>query len=157
MKTKFIFPIIATGMLICVFFILMFTVPRIMELNGRRQVSEMTPEKAQKLFQDAGGIEEINREAKMLLEKFGTNEDPYLDDETLTNAPAIYSLHTNLVYYSGSRYMAPVLFVSGKYIEIKYGNHWSLKHFYIFDSATPGAVDLATNEFQVTSNIFADK
>ncbi|HTB84415.1 MAG TPA: hypothetical protein VK742_12235 [Candidatus Sulfotelmatobacter sp.] len=172
MKTKFIFPIIATGMLICVFFILVFTVPRIMELNGRRQVSEMTPEKAQKLFRAAGGVEEINREAKALLYKFGTTDWKILYDQDMTDAPAIYSLYTNLEGYSGESYSGTSVSIvreGGKYIEIKYGNHWSMKFFYILDPTNLGTVDLTnlgtivpaanldTNDFEVTSNIFATK
>jgi hypothetical protein len=130
----------------------------------KRSVPEMTPEKAQKLFENAGGVNEINQETKILLDKFGTNDLKFLYPQDLTNAPAIFSLYSTLQNYSGSGYSGTSVAIfpeNGRHIEIKFGNHFSLKRFYIFD---PRAIYPSTNatfssssEFQVTSNIFVSR
>jgi len=129
----------------------------------KRSVPEMTPEKAQKLFETAGGINEINREAKVLLNKLGANDWAFLHPQDFTNSPAILSLYNNLENYSGRAYgpFVAIFPENGRHIEIKFGNHFSLKRFYIFD---PSAIYPSTNatfssssEFQVTSNIFVSR
>ena len=55
---------------------------------------EMTPEKAQKFFETVGGVNEVNREAKLLFKQLGTNDLMVLFPQDLTNAPAISSLYS---------------------------------------------------------------
>jgi hypothetical protein len=157
-------PLIATGTLIIVLLIFMFAIAGILPAVMRQKVAEMTPEKAQKLLQAAGGVDEINREAKIIFTKSDANKWTFLPDQdldqNLTDVHAVYSLYTNLECYSGTKYSGTSVAVfpeDGRHIEIKFGNHWSLKRFYIFDPDAPVTFDLATNEFQVTSNIFASK
>ncbi|HVU26678.1 MAG TPA: hypothetical protein VHG71_02955 [Verrucomicrobiae bacterium] len=130
----------------------------------KRNVPEMTPEKAQKLFENAGGINKVNQEAKILLDKWGTNDLKFLYPQDLTNAPAIFSLCSTLQNYSGRNYRTSVAISSrnSRHIEINFGNHFSLKWFYIFDPSTVGPNTNATSSsssdwFQVSSNIFASK
>jgi hypothetical protein len=99
----------------------------------KRSVPEMTPEKAQKLFETAGRINEVNREAKVLLNKFGTNDWAFLHSQDLTNLPAILSLYNSLENYSGSAYgpFVAIFPENGRHIEIKFGNHFieTVLHF----------------------------
>lgn len=140
-------------------FILLFLIaaPRILESIGRRQVPEMTPDKAQKLFQSVGGITKVNQEAGTLFDQMGTKDWRFLDAKDLTNCPAISALYSICENYSGENYSgtsATFYPDSGRYIEIKFGNHWSLKRIFIFDPTKPMTFSPDTNWFQVASNIF---
>ena len=129
----------------------------------------MTPEKAQKLFERVGGVNEINREASALLNQWGGNNSKFLDESELTKAPAIYSLYTNCETYSGQPYTGTsvaiwVDFPNGdpsnglvRYIKIGFGNHESYKCFFIFNPNQAVMFNMPSNWFQVTSNIFASK
>jgi hypothetical protein len=143
-------------------FVLIFLIaaPKILEFVGRKEVPEMTPEKAQKLFETVGGVNEVNREASMLFDQLGTNEWTFLFPQDLTNAPAISSLCSICKNYSGRDYSGTSVAIfpeNGRHIEIKFGNHWSLKRFYIFDSKKVVTFNPPPNWFQVSSNIFASR
>ena len=134
----------------------------------KRSVQEMTPEKAQKFFERAGGVNEINREASALLNQWGRNNSTFLDESELAKSPAMYSLYTNCETYSGSSYTGTSVAVWSdypngdpdnglvRYIDIKFGNHWSLKHFYIFNPNQTVKFNMPSNWFQVSPNIFAE-
>jgi hypothetical protein len=142
---KIIFRIFAAFIFVLLF---LFFAPIILEFIGRKQVAEMTPEKAQKLFETVGGVNEVNREAKVLFDQLGTN------------VPAISSLYSICKNYSGKDYSGTSMAIfpeNGRHIEIKFGNHWSLKRFYIFDPNAAITFNPPSNWFQVTSNIFASK
>ena len=122
----------------------------------KRSVPEMTPEKAQKLFETVGGINEVNREAKTLLNQPRMNDWTFLDPQDLTNSPAISSLFSLCENYSGEDYSGTSVAISpdsGRHIEIKFGNHFSLKWLYIFDPSTNVTFSPPSNWFQITSNI----
>ena len=145
--------------LACVF-LLLFMAPRFMAFKGRQQVPEMTPEKAEKLFQSVGGVIKVNQEAGMLFGQLGTNDWRFLYAEDLANCPAIFALYSICKNYSGENYSvtsATFCRDRGPCIEIKFGNHWSLKRIYIFDSTRPITFNPDTNWFQMTSNIFVSK
>lgn len=141
--------------------LIVYATPRIMAMRGRQEVAVMTPEKAQKLFESVGGLNEVNREAKMLFDRFGTNDGKFLYPENLTNTPAISSLYTICEKYSGKKYGGTSMTIysaNSRRLEIKFGNHWMLKRFCIFDpSANANINPPSTNWFQVTSNIFASR
>lgn len=154
--------IVATMLvLVGCFLLILYATPRVLALRGHREVADMTPEKAQKLFESVGGLGEVNREAKMLFDRFGTSEGKFLYPEDLTNTPAISSLYSICENYSGKNYSGTSMAIysaSGRRLEIKFGNHWSLKWFYIFDPSANTAINLpSTNWFQVTSNIFSSR
>jgi hypothetical protein len=143
----------------CALFLL-FAAPHILELVGRAQVPEMTQEKAQRLFETVGGVNEVNREAKVLFNQLGTNEWTFLYPQDLTNSPAISSLYSILKNYSGREYSGTDVAIfpeNGRHLEIKFGNHWSLKWIYIFDTNKATKFNSSSNYFQITSNIFASK
>jgi hypothetical protein len=117
-------------------FLFLFVAPILMEFIGRRQVPDMTPEKAQRLFETVGGIYEVDREARVLFDQLGTNDWTFLYSQDLTNSPAIASLYSICKNYSGREYSGTSVAIfpeNGRHLEIKFGNHWSLKRFYIFD------------------------
>lgn len=141
--------------------LILYATPRMMARRGSQEVAVMTPEKAQMLFESVGGLNEVNREAKMLFDRFGTNDGKFLYPENLTNTPAISSLYSICESYSGKKYGGTSIAIysaNGRRLEIKFGNHWVLKRFYIFDPSVNAAINLpSTNWFQVTSNIFASR
>jgi hypothetical protein len=158
---KTIAKIFAIFIALIVFILLfLFTAPKIMEFIGRRQVPEMTPEKAQKLFEMVGGVSEVNQEAGILLNRPQTDGSPFLFPDyahTTTNAPAIASLYSILKNYSGKEYGGTSVGIwteNGRHIEIDFGNHWVFKRIYIFDPNTPVTFNSPSNWFQVSSNIF---
>jgi len=143
-------------------FVLLFLIatPRIVEFIWKRQIPEMTPEKAQKIFETSGGINEINREVKILFDRLGTNDFAFLYPDGLTNTPAISLLYSNCQKYSAHEYFGTHLAIfpeNGRHLEVVFGNHWSLRHFYIFDPNSPVTFNSPSNWFQVSSNIFASK
>jgi hypothetical protein len=127
------------GILVLFIFILLllFITPRYLAFSGRKEVPEMTQEKAQKLFDSVGGVDAVNREARILFDRFATNNWWFLDSKDLKNTPAISSLYSICENYSGKTYSGTSMAFdpqSGRSIEIKFGNHWSLKWIYIFDT-----------------------
>ena len=145
--------------------LLLFAAPNILQFIGRKQVPEMTAEKAQKLFETAGGIDEINHEAKALFDKLGTNDWTFLYPEDLTNSPAIFFLYSNLKSYSGREYSGTRVAIwpeHGRHLEIRFGNHWAGKEIFVFDSSSTNTFDSPSNWypipwFQISSNIFVSK
>jgi hypothetical protein len=148
--------------LVLVIFVLLFVfiTPVLLESIGRKQVPEMTPEKAQKLFETVGGVNKVDREARILFDRLGTNESTLLYPKDLTNSPAISSLYSICENYSGRKYSGTSVAIFpdyGRHIEIKFGNHWSLKRIYIFDPAGALTFNRPSDWFQVASNIFASR
>jgi hypothetical protein len=131
----------------------------------KRSVPEMTPEKAQKLFETVGGINEVNQEARILFDKLGTNDWAFLFTQDLTNAPAIFSLYSTLKNYSGSEYYGTRVAIwpeHGRHLEIRFGNHWVGKEIFVFDTNNTNGFDLPASWypitwFQISSNIFVSK
>ena len=123
-------------------------------------VSEMTLDKAQKLFEAVGGVGAVNREVKVLFNRSGTNDWQLLDAEDCTNLPAIQSLYLKCESYSGKKYGGTSMSIfpeNGRHLSIKYGNHWSIKSIYIFDPDKVVTFNSPSNWFQINSNIFASK
>jgi hypothetical protein len=128
----------------------------------KRSVPEMTPEKAQKIFETAGGIDEVNREAKALFDKLGTNDWTFLYPEDLTNSPAVFFLYSSLKSYSGGEYSGTRVAIwpdHDRYLEIRFGNHWVGKEMFVFDPSSTNAFYSPSNWyqipwFQISSNIF---
>jgi DNA topoisomerase VI subunit B len=90
----------------------------------------------------------------------GTNDWAFLYPQDLTNSPAISSLYSICKNYSGRDYSGTSVDIfpeNGRHIEVKFGNHWSLKRFYIFNPNAAVTFNPPSNWFQVTSNIFASK
>jgi len=146
--------------LVFAFLLLLLAAPGILKFTGRKQVPEMTPEKARKLFETVGGVDEINREAGILFNEFGTNEWTPLFPEDLTNAPAISSLYSICRKYSGSDYSGTSVTIfpdNGRHIEIKFGNHWSGKWIYIFDTNSGVKFNSPSNWLQMAPNIFVSR
>jgi hypothetical protein len=77
-----IFRIFAVGisLLLLLFGLFLFAAPRLLSATGRARVPEVTPEKARKLFDAAGGVDEINREASALLNQWGGNDLKFLSE-----------------------------------------------------------------------------
>jgi hypothetical protein len=149
---------------IVIIFVLLFliAVPKVLFSGERERVPEMTPEKAQMFFKTVGGVNAVNREARLIFDQLGANDCKFLNSQDLTNSPAISSLFLICENYSGKKYSGTSVGIfpdpeNGRHIEIKFGNHWSLRRFYIFDPNVPTTFISPSNWFQVTSNIFASK
>jgi hypothetical protein len=159
MKTILKILVVLIGLFILVFILLVVSL-NVSISSQKRSVPEMTPEKAQKLFETAGGIDEVNREAKALFSKLGTNDWTFLYPEDLTNSPGVFFLYSNLESYSGREYSGTDVAIfpeNGRHLEIKFGNHWSLKWIYIFDTNTAITFKSSSNYFQLASNIFVSR
>ncbi len=154
---KAIFAILGIFILVL---LLLFLAPAILEFSERRQVPEMTPEKVQKLFTAAGGIEEVDREARGLFDKFGAKDGTFLYPEDLSNAPAVFFLYSNLLSYSGREYTGTRIAIwpeDGRHLEIRFGNHWVGKQIFIFDFNSTTTFHPPSNWFQISSNIFVSR
>jgi hypothetical protein len=147
-----------TGALLCLVFVYLVFVAFF--LFHHPKVPDMTKEKAQQLFETVGGVDEVNRETKVLFDQLGTNEWTFLYPQDLTNSPAISSLYSILKNYSGREYSGTDVAIfpeNGRHLEIKFGNHWSLKWIYIFDTNAATTFNSSSNYFQMASNIFVSK
>jgi hypothetical protein len=105
------------------------------------KVHEMTLERAQRLFEKVGGTETVTRESKVLLSRCNMQDNHsshFLNAEDLTDTPAIASLFSKCEKYSGIEYTGTSIqcFHEGgsHYLMIKFGNHFKLRHIYIFDA-----------------------
>ena len=146
------------ALFICAILVL-FLIPVWIGMVGQREVPEMTPDRANKLFEAAGGVGKINSEAGWLFEHADTNQI-FLFADDLTNTPAILSLYSVCKKYSGRDYSGTSVGIfpgDGRHMEIKFGNHWSLKRIYIFDPNTMAVSNLPIEWFQVASNIFVSR
>ncbi|MGH7975352.1 MAG: hypothetical protein ACREC8_01680, partial [Limisphaerales bacterium] len=85
---------------------------------GRQQ--EITPDRASKIFQKAGGIEKVEQESKILFNQVGTN-DYWLHSSDKTNFPALSSLGN--------------VSVNHNQINIRFGSHFHTKFITIFPNA----------------------
>ena len=129
---------------------------------GRKEVPEMTIQKAQTLFDQAGGMTAINQQAQGVFNQIAASEDDkyFLFPGDLTNAPAISSLYSICKTDSGKNYTGTSMEVStfgGRHIEIKFGNHFFLKWIYIFDTNSTITFICDSNWIQMASNIFVSK
>lgn len=125
-----------------------------------KKVPEMTQEKAQKFFETVGGVDTVNREARVLFDRFGTNEWKFLFAEDLKDTPAISTLRSKCENYSGKKYGGTGMEISsegGTHIQISFGNHFWSKAIFIFDPNKAVTLNSASNYFQVASNIFFSK
>jgi len=140
--------------------VLLLIVLSVTILFQKKSVPDMTPEKVQQLLTRAGGIDEVNRETKVLFDKLGTNDWTFLYPEDLTNSPAIFFLYANLLSYSGTEYSGTRVAnwpEDGRHLEIRFGNHWVGKKIYIFDSNGTNTFHPPPDWFQISSNIFVSR
>jgi hypothetical protein len=122
-------------------------------------VPALTVERAQKLFQEAGGIDTVYRDAKVLMARYNS-KDPYpyfLKSEDLIDTPALLLLYLKCESYSGERYTGTSLRFErrgGSHLELKFGTHFSIQWIYIFDAHAPTTLDPSYKWKQFTPNIF---
>jgi hypothetical protein len=110
---------------------------------------EMTTAQASKLFENAGGLEKVNQEAKIIFERYGTNVSTVIYGQSLTNFPAISSLCSSVFLQTNSG--------SSTHIEIPFGTHYQRNFIFIFNSQGSIEFPYASNCIQVASNIFVGK
>jgi hypothetical protein len=131
-------------------------------LFGYFQVPTLTVERAHKLFDEVGGINAVNREAQVLIARCASEDlgstDIFLYSEDLKDTPAISSLYSKCEAYSGDNYSGTSIRFdrrsSNSYLEIKFGNHYSLKRIYIFDMNATTALNPSRGWVQLAPNIF---
>ena len=136
----------------------------------KSKVPEMTLERAQRLFEEVGGTEAINREANVLFTRCIMEERnrQILYPEDLRDTPSIALLFSKLENYSGFEYSGTSLtfYRNGgrHYFEIKFGNHYVLRFIYIFDtdsettvnSSQPGIIGPSQSWIKAAPNIFIE-
>ena len=156
-QIKIFFRILALFVFVLLF---LFSLPRFIAYQGRREVPEMTQEKAQKFLESAGGVDAINLEAKNLFARLWINPKHFIDAKYLTDFSAISNLCLECGNYPGNKnHRVTVFFDSqdGRHIEIVFGNHWSLKRIYIFDANAAANLNSSHQWLQMASNIFVSK
>jgi hypothetical protein len=124
------------------------------------KVPELTVERAQKLLLEVGGIDAVTREARVLIarcesESGEINYVPLYPDD-LKDTPAISLLFSKAENYSGTSYTGTSLAYlregeGGSHLELKFGNHFSLRRVHIFDT---NATNPPQQWVQLTPNIF---
>jgi hypothetical protein len=141
-----------------------------MEAVDISKVPEVTLEKAQRLFEEVGGLKAVNQEAKVLLARCKMKDKDYqiLYQEDLKDTPSIAFLVSKLENYSGIEYSGTgiIYFGSGgsHYLLVKFGNHFVHRHIYIFDTDTettvnpvqPWIVVPSQSWIKVEANIFVE-
>ena len=112
--------------------------------------SEMTNAQVTEMFDKAGGVDKVNREAKIIFDRFGTNESKVIFGSDLTNFPAISSLGKPFFLQNNfSNWSA--------HIEIPFGTHYQRNFIFIFNSGSPIEFPYASRCIQVATNIFVGK
>jgi hypothetical protein len=118
------------------------------ELGCKR--SEMTNAQVAEMFEKAGGVDKVNQEAKIIFDRFGTNESKEIFGSDLTNFPAMSSLgkpfflQNNISNWSAC-------------IEIPFGTHYRRNFIFIFNSGSSIEFPYASRCLQVATNIFVGK
>lgn len=120
----------------------------------------MSEAQARKFVQEAGGADEISREAAGIIRSFETSEADTVKaisifDSTITNFPAISVLLTN----SSTRgaLIDPHRHELPSYIRIMYGPHMHLKFMSIFYETNGLDQHFLDSHIQLSSNIFFSK
>jgi len=111
---------------------------------------EMTTTQANKLFENAGGLEKINQEAQIIFKSYRTNVATVIYGQSLTNFPAISSFGGSIFFQTNNSGWST-------HIEIPFGTHYQRNFIFIFNSESPIEFPYASNCIQVTSNIFVGK
>jgi hypothetical protein len=112
--------------------------------------SEMTNAQAVEMFDKAGGVDKVNQEAKIIFDRFGTNESKVIFGSDLTNYPAISSLGKPFFLQNNfSNWSA--------HIEIPFGTHYQRNFIFIFNSGSTIEFPHASRCIQVATNIFVGK
>jgi hypothetical protein len=119
---------------------------------------KMTARTVLKRIDKVGGLNELNQEAKIIFDRYGTNEWKFLNESDLKDFPAISALGNSVGIFPES---ADDPTKVPTHIRIRYGSHFYTKLIFIFQ--TEPEVLRATNiinapfTFQVSSNILATK
>ena len=125
------------------------------------KVPKMTLEKGQRLFEEVGGTEVVNREAKILFARCEMKGQDFhiLYPEDLKETPAMALLFSKCERYSGREYSGTSI---GFYREegrhhflIKFGNHFMHRHIYIFDTDSK-RLNPSESWIQLAANIFIE-
>ena len=112
--------------------------------------SEMTHAQIAEMFDKAGGVDKVNQEAKIIFDRFGTNESKEVFGSDLTNFPAMSSLgkpfflQNNISNWSAC-------------IEIPFGTHYRRNFIFIFNSDSSIEFPYASRCLRVATNIFVGK
>jgi hypothetical protein len=106
---------------------------------------ESLKERADKLFQKSGGVEQVRAEAARLFSRFGKTESQFLSDSELQKFPAIAALG-NMVEYRAADDVGPAQ------IMIRYGSHRDTQFILIFDGKPDPK--WTAGFLEVTNNIF---
>lgn len=109
--------------------------------------SKMTQEQALEMFAKAGGIQRVNQEAKIIFDRFGTNESTELFGLALTNYPTLSALGKPLFIQAGTNGYS-------SRIEIPFGSHYGKRFIFVFNPNGPVEFPYASRCIQVATNIF---
>lgn len=125
------------------------------------KVPEMTLEKARRLFEEAGGTDAVNREAKDLFASFKMKgkDFRFLYPADLKDTPALALLFSKCEKYSGREYSGTSIefhHEEGRhYFLIKFGNHFVHRQIYIFDTNSK-RLNPSESWIRLAANIFIE-
>jgi hypothetical protein len=135
----------------------------------------MTRSEADKMIRNVGGLQEVNKEAQLVFELFGTNEMFLLKAQNqsllasysqmtkhpeVKDFPALFALGDTVVSLAGTSNFVPRII-------IRFGEHRHARNIYIFQSDIdkPGIIYFSTlshfekdpEYIEISSNIFVMK
>jgi hypothetical protein len=107
--------------------------------------SKMTEGQMRTTIERGGGVDEINRQAKIFFARYGTNDSLIVGRKELTDFPAFSSLsgHVALCTNSGS----------SACLVIPIGLHYQRTFVFIFSLGRAVDFQYASNSFDIASNI----
>jgi hypothetical protein len=114
--------------------------------------SEMTSAQVTEMFDKAGGVDKVNQEAKIIFDRFGTNESKNIYGSELTNFPAISSLGETVFFQNKNNPPG-----WSAHIGIPFGTHYQRNFIFIFNSDSSVEFPSASRCIQVATNIFVGK
>jgi hypothetical protein len=122
--------------------------------------SEMTNAQVTEMFDKAGGVDKVNREAKIIFDRFGTNNPDFLSESDLKDFPAISALGNSV-----GTFLQPTVVTFHQSIKIDFpphirvrrGLHSNTMLIFIFEPNKVTELKDASSFVQVTSNIFVTK
>jgi len=105
-----------------------------------------------KMFDEAGGVDKVNQEAKILFERFGTNETMEIYGPSLTNFPALSTLGRPLFLKNQNKPPG-----WSTHIDIPFGSQSQRNFIFIFDPRTAIEFPYASRCVELRTNIFVGK
>jgi hypothetical protein len=122
--------------------------------------SEMTKTRAIEMFDKVGGVDKVNQEAKVIFDRFGTNNPDFLSESDLKDFPAISALGNSVGTFPQPTVVTfhqSIKIDFPPHIRVRRGLHSNTMLIFIFEPNKVTELKDASSFVQVTSNIFVTK